>query len=133
MNDLIDRIESADGPSRELDYLIALARGWRLVAQDWPEKSNWHDADGTYRGRNGDPDCPPRWTASIDAALTLVPEGQGRWPQLYYISRNPNNTAQGHRWEIWTKNRPKPYRGHHKKSAALALCIVAIRAWRNQP
>jgi hypothetical protein len=27
MNDLIDRIESADGPSRELDYLIALARG----------------------------------------------------------------------------------------------------------
>lgn len=65
---LIARLESADGPSRELDWAIAESLGWtrcqvgQVIACYAP----------------GDPHMKagaPRYTASIDAALTLVPEG----------------------------------------------------------
>ena len=52
MTDLIARIESADGPDRELDWAIHMRDGLLGV------------------GMYGD---HPLYTASIDAALTLVP------------------------------------------------------------
>lgn len=54
MNDLITRLEHAYGPDRELDRAIHIRDGLLGV------------------GMYGD---HPRYTASIDAALTLVPEG----------------------------------------------------------
>ena len=52
---LIARLESADGPSRELDAMI-----------------QHRIASGVGCGAAQD---APRYTASIDAALTLVPDG----------------------------------------------------------
>lgn len=59
--DLITRLESADGPDRELDADIHESIG-NIVDRGCP--ITWHYEDET-----------PRYTASIDAALTLVPEG----------------------------------------------------------
>lgn len=60
MTNLIARIESADGPDRELDVAIHESIG-NVVDRGCP--ADWHSEDET-----------PRYTASVDAALTLVPE-----------------------------------------------------------
>ena len=54
--ELLARLESADGPDRELDAMIQ----HRITS-------------GV--GCGAAQDAPPRYTASIDAALTLVPDG----------------------------------------------------------
>lgn len=51
---LIEALERAEGPSRELDRAI-----WYALQDEM----------------TGDPSKSPAFTASIDAALTLVPEG----------------------------------------------------------
>ena len=77
MTDLIARIESADGPDRELDaeiFIAACHPTWRIQTECklFPEQ--------VQTGRIQKPDgCgwrnAPAYTASIDAALTLAPEG----------------------------------------------------------
>lgn len=63
MTDLILRLSAVAGPSRELDAEIALSIGWLKSRYGlWINGVELHDG-------------PPRYTASIDAALTLVPEG----------------------------------------------------------
>lgn len=73
MTDLIARIESADGPSRELDAEIARSIGWGCVVRD-PEAQNKYVC-WRKKYRSGEWIMLPRYTSSIDAALTLVPEG----------------------------------------------------------
>jgi hypothetical protein len=86
---LADRCEKATGPDRELDTAIQLERGYSLRQ---PEGSSryatvrWHDERGnciSWLETAGD--FPPRYTASIDAALTLyvcVPERVPSNPRL---------------------------------------------------
>ena len=61
---LIERLEAAETGSRELDYEIHEAIGW----QD-NDECGW-----SRNGKRTGPEWPP-YTTSIDAALTLVPEG----------------------------------------------------------
>lgn len=101
MTDLITRLESADGPSRELDAEIAVVCGIDI-------------------GRSkGDPNDHrlPAYTASIDAALTLVPEG--RHTEI----------------EIWTDGRGRAEFngvgttcGAWGRTPALALAAAALKA-----
>ena len=122
--DLIAKLEAATGPSRELDYEIALAVGWSRN----PYGRGWLAANGDLC------DAPPCLTASIDAALTLVPEG---WhieclstPDKGTSVRNPSRKAacdmgpdldNDEGWEIGRKV------GNHAE-AALAVCIAALKA-----
>jgi hypothetical protein len=86
--DLAVAIERAAGPCRELDHAIAAAVGW-------PD-SPYHHANAR------------RYTESLDAAVTLVPEWAG-WMVM-------GNAAKVGRW---------PSRG---ASPALALCAAAMLA-----
>jgi hypothetical protein len=110
--DLAERCERATGPDRELDRAIR---------------------DAVYHPclNNG-----ATYTASLDAAMRLLPQGEGRWPQLEYIGPNPNNPSDGHRVKIWSKG-SKPVRGENPVSFALALCAAALRAraaqWDTRP
>ncbi|MDH3376209.1 MAG: hypothetical protein OEQ39_04475 [Gammaproteobacteria bacterium] len=61
MKDLIERLEAAESGSRELDANIALSMGGSVKLVPGPNGAQW-----------------PHYTTSIDAALTLVPEGW-RW------------------------------------------------------
>src|SRR5690348_8789107 len=64
---LAERCEKAAGPDRDLDEAIALIFGWRLVAKGWVRDPGGNSKDEL-----------PRFTASLDAAMTLVPAGGRR-------------------------------------------------------
>jgi hypothetical protein len=68
MSDLLSRLSAATGPSRELDAEFALANGWLHCT---------HPTGNHYWKSPRSQICPqpPRYTESIDAVLTLVPEG----------------------------------------------------------
>ena len=118
---LAERVEGAEGLDRELDRLIAFATGWRMRDGDWIEPRGFRLPIGTLA-------VPPFYTASLDAAMTLVPDGEGHWPQLIYTGTNPNNPAkQRVRYEIWAKGYSKPARGH-AATPALALTSASLRA-----
>lgn len=78
---LADKIERAEGPSRELDAAVFTAIGGALpshafgmdiaLEQDPENPSSFVVPIGEMRVRY---ECPA-YTASIDAAMTLVPEG----------------------------------------------------------
>lgn len=75
MQDIIERLEKATGPDRELDEAIAIACGWsRYLLKDTVigDELVWKSPDGNLTP------CVRSFTASIDAALTLVPKGL-RW------------------------------------------------------
>lgn len=106
MEELIARLEAAENGSRELDNLIA--QELKMAAPDDPV--GW----------------PPQFSQSLDAALTLVPEGM----KLADLSEASLDRAGPWRCGIYgtdgivaaTAKRP---------TAPLALCIAALKA-RNE-
>lgn len=111
MEDLIKRLEEASEGSRELDhavhcYMVCGLNGpwgaYKSAAdwQKWALKGNWNS---------------PAYTTSLDAALTLVPEGSD-WT-LHRV--NDGLT-------IWAD--VGPIKEAWGNTPALALCIAALRA-----
>ena len=137
MSNLIPRLERATGPDRELDGDIALANGWRheeaeygkgisgqpLIKHTWtsPSGEEFWEKTTIFDRANKYPEELPHYTASLDAALTLVPEGCQwtieadtawlRWPEGDKIRE-----AQG------------AFNRSGGKKTALALCIAALKA-----
>jgi hypothetical protein len=73
MDELIKRLEAATGSDRELDNLIALAAGYTIAQKCMPNAPDTYSTPKRkYIG------VAPRFTESIDAALTLVPDGWTR-------------------------------------------------------
>lgn len=107
--DLIAALEAAAGPSRELDALV-----WLYVR---PEE--WQ---GMINHVSGPPESyAPRYSFSIDVALTLVPDVLGT---MWDVAKYPGEQAAA-------------YVGQHgnpcrefviAKTPALALCIAALKA-----
>jgi len=127
--ELIARLEKAEGPDRSLNVGIA------------------HEV-GLYSGNNGKwfypdggrvPGGLPRYTASLDAALTLVPE---EWGWCVGDVHPPTETYldAGRPWaEIWKRGGPTLHlagmlwdgigrNGINAATPALALCIAALTA-----
>lgn len=118
MEDLIKRLEAATGPSRELDAeIVRLVAGWKRI--DSPGGADWIDPRG-YEQCDRD---VPHYTASIDAALTLVPE---HWSAT--ISTHPNNIGTFARvYNDGMKTEPA-FNVHGNRPPAIALCIAALKA-----
>lgn len=98
MEQLIQKLEAATEGSKRLDYEI-----WRNTGG--AELSDWEDR------------IWPAYTTSLDAALSLVPEGMW-WKfssrtKVAHIGRNKNGTATD---------------TAKAATAPLALCIAALRA-----
>jgi hypothetical protein len=80
MTSLLSRLQSATGPSRELDAEIALANGWTFQklkpanGRGGDNQAYWRKPGVTEWYRR-EKEGPSRYTESIDAALTLVPKG----------------------------------------------------------
>lgn len=68
--ELIERLRAAEGGSWELDAEIAELVGYTVVWRNEGGLAYWHDPAGRYIGV-----MVPGFTRSLDAALTLVPEG----------------------------------------------------------
>lgn len=128
LQSLIARVEAATGPSEQLDIDIAVAASMvpPKMEKTFTSPRAWR---GIYDNRYW---FAPEYTASIDAALTLVPEGQGMKLDKYWIasvdrpiwhaavtspSKNPNVIVGSDYNEVWDC-----------RTLALALCAAALRA-----
>jgi hypothetical protein len=117
MTDLIKKLEALEAPCRECDYAIGKANGY-----DYEE-----ELGGAIR-KTG-----PAYTASIDAAMTLVPEGD--YDQDWV--RTTRAASEGFKlWQVrialeTTQQDPdetSPVALGEHDNPAIALCIAALRA-----
>lgn len=118
LEELAARVEAATGPDRELDAEIALAVG---IVKEREGNTFFGHRDYScmvlergYYDHDGSAPELPHLTASIDAAMTLVPEG---WDWQY---SSYTGTAYVHQGDRTTFG--------HTKVGALALCAAALRA-----
>jgi hypothetical protein len=120
--ELIERLERASEGSAELDKAIAFAAGYRAR----------YTVDGMtyFTPPAGDQSVmrpPPPFTESIDGALSLVPEGC-----FWIIARGktrPDEPLFGARVMKDLLSREEVIgEAEHEASAALALCIAALKA-----
>lgn len=132
---LAERVESATGPDRELDCAILVAIDWRY--DDWEEGEHtareMADKHGlawlvsrSVEGYNSTWRHLPRLTASLDAAMTLVPE----------VSDSPGEHWSVEKWvkqsahpahvmaTAWVYGAPRTYAA----TPALALTAAALKA-----
>ncbi len=120
IEELIARLEAATGPCRELDAQIAMAAGIAPAVAFRPCVS---PDPGTFGIGAYDTWVAPLYTASVDAALMLVPEGwcpligqnvhHRHWSCLVQRVRGSGDIDSRH------NNAPTP---------AIALCIAALKA-----
>lgn len=114
MTDLIKRLEETTGPDRKLDFVIMLVADGK---------------DPTEYKLNGQfADEVPRYTSSLDAALTLVPEGATVEMHLtekdsyaYVNVLEKVETTDGDEFV------ETPHSGN-ARTLPIALCIAALRA-----
>lgn len=134
-DDLIERLEKATGPSRELDYAIDC-----FVL--WGPHSDWENAGGGYERhkKTGEPRVFDLWsrariqyTGSLDAAVELVEKMLPGWywelgkradvhggASFASILRTPRETAE----------EPGDWTGH--PTPTIALLIALLRALSNR-
>lgn len=116
------RLAAAEGPDRELDCWLAFCtgKGKGVALRDvWTSPSSnqklWmvsHPAGGWFR--------PERYTSSIDAAVTLVPEG---WVYTIIAERPEKIFAHATVCRFQTFENPSA-----GATAALAIALACIRA-----
>ena len=115
LDELAARCEAATGPDREIDAAIARCFCHDVESDDgefW-----WGPYDAT-------PERVPDFTASLDAAMTLVPEGcytkQGTYPAR----------SKQRPWaQVYDATMPNfSYNECTSATPALALCAAALRS-----
>lgn len=118
LDDLIARLEKAEGPSRELDALVWCAKNRATFHH--VSSSGWLTYDNASGiGCSVGMGDVPRYTASFDAAIHLVPRdcewevGSAKLLGVY-----------------WARliSAAEQYIGKNAKTPALALVIAALRA-----
>jgi hypothetical protein len=119
--ELIGRLEAAGAGSRDLDMDIAKSLGFRPIATiRGVQIHNPKQAPGVSWGL-------PHYTTSLDAAVKLVPEG--KWWTGGAGKTRPDERLYGA--AIYEPVVGEPQRiadGEHDTSAAIALCIAALKA-----
>lgn len=110
---LIARLEAATGPDRELDLDL-----WWACKANNPTGA---PMDADYKALNLAMNDAPRYTASIDAAQTLVPEGMkwsvGSWSDNFATVGKDSLGKDA--VNICIEPAPSP---------PIALCIAALKA-----
>ena len=118
---LLSLLELAERGSRELDGHVASHVGFAQEALGRERTAWWRTPDGHRCGYDWSTNHPPKFTTSLDAALTLVPE------ELHWsLERFPHGTHTAFVSDKWPVG--NHYCGQNKASPALALCIAAIKA-----
>lgn len=120
-DDLIERLEKATGPDRGLDADIASYVGWtpspgyrRCSDNSWRRVIPGHTESDAINSVT----WSPEFTCSIDAALTLVPEGFACEVRRY---SSGNGLAK-----VWHKDGQRF--AENGTTPTIALCITALKA-----
>lgn len=149
--ELADRVEKASGPDRDVDLAIHLAlfpKGEIADLMRYPrgfdgrEGYAW-DIQGAcvlFEKRTADGRCPhnggiplPPFTASLDAAMTLVPEGYAADTQQHYRTKDYPSEYLDRAWA-----RLESFDGQFSSGGViavtlpLALAAAALRARAQQ-
>lgn len=120
---LLSRLEALTEPSREIDAEVALANGWRKN----PGGLCWLQPDGRLY------DFPPRYTASIDAALKLAlpfdGKGRGLWIKLNEFAGSHGSGKSCWHAELYGIDNEQEFKywGMHPLPA-VALLIAIMKA-----
>ena len=119
---LLAKLEAATGPDRRLDFdlwaEITRPTGWPALGEPEENRTMW------FNYWKNDPLAFPRYTESLDCAMTLVPDG--------WLTRDVKQGTDGwhwllaHSWRI--RNGLDGVATAKAPTAALALCIAAVRA-----
>ena len=137
---LVERLEAATGPDRELDAQISVV--FRLLPKsmanvDWVHHNfpTWRFAqDGKVyalhsNGSDGAWFLADKYTESIDTAITLVPEGMGAIIKSRPDYASADVGTYDARHMQFTSCGFSEEGGHLRKpSPAIALCIAACKA-----
>lgn len=128
LSHLIERLEKATGPDRELDAEIFCAINHGFVTHHAAPGFAIKDQFGIIENGNlarspyisSNRRVSPQFTSSIDAAMTLVPKGMEKdFTDLYGVARV----------SVGINANPGPFYGTHEGgSLAIALCIAALKA-----
>lgn len=120
---LAERCEAGTA-DRDLDALIAPIQGLRVVDEGHPLGRCCYDQHGVLV-------ILPRFTASLDAAMTLVPERADSGGERYRLEQwNANGVHAPHvRASAWVAGARRVYAA----TPALALCAAALRALAATP
>jgi hypothetical protein len=124
MPDIFERLKQLKAPDRVCDALIFKAIGAPLpkaiantaIALEWDEKEECYLANlGEMRARYE----VPAYTASLDAALTLVPDGA-----------KVSLEIASYQTAAWVHNPGRPVNSCYGevRPPAIALCIAALGA-----
>lgn len=119
MEDLIARLSAATGPDRELDWAIVqwiFPDAQLSYPEGWDDPIVYHAAP-LVRSK----DTLPRFTESMDAAITLVPS-EWMW----------DVASSGAAWVMPDNNLDGQIVIGGIRSPAIALCIASLKA-RKQP
>lgn len=114
--DLIKLLEQARGPDRELDTAI-----YRDIIRSG--RATNHDALTPEQRASHFRDLAPRYTSSLDAALSLVPGG---WAWMVAVSPSEEGPAGASLW-VDPGHHNTVY-AEHAATASLALCVGALKA-----
>lgn len=126
MGDLIEKLRAATGPNRDLDAAIVAALNNAMVKPYPPHSGGdggWQfwSMDGQHFLGNAHKFPVPLYTTSIDAALTLVPEGK-RWcmfgPKYSVSVGAPSAFVEGVEMDFEGQG----------ATVTIALCIAALLA-----
>jgi len=113
MDELLERLEAGDGPSWELDAELALLIGYADCRP--PDKNSQHRLP--IENQYGHGFYPSDYTSSIDAALTLVPEGGGIDIEIDSSGFTEVGIVM-----------PQDVACAASRTPALAICIAALKA-----
>jgi len=122
MDDLVKALEQATEGSRELDADVCKVAFWQ--SHGYYGETDEHGEWFLYSHRTGGNPTPkerlPHYTTSLDAALTLVPEGW-RWGR-------DETGAMFVQEKTWPIDLPGPRMFAVDGPPTLALCTCALRA-----
>ncbi len=119
LDELADRVERLTGPDWEVDAEIALASGW-LTFNLEGFGVRWQRGHGTVERSH------PFYTASLDAAMTLVPEGRG-WA-IEVPSESVSGRIADKTLIVQAEIFPNPHILTRAATPALALTAACLRA-----
>lgn len=129
IRELIERLESATKPSSALNKEICdlvFDIEWRPYSTSRRVRTHWGYKRGTDDVVFYGIDRIPRYTASIDEALTLVPE---EWEAILYTE-----TPQAEMYPTSGVKRPAGIKFRDVgANLAIALCIAALKAREAKP
>lgn len=131
---LAERVEALEGPDREVDAEIWLtvtpgATRKAFVVPDTPERKGWtidETRDASHRLI-----VVPAYTASLDAAMTLVPEG---WGHTFVLHPGFPSEAAVREYRLrsdgkyWTSSAMAHSGMVKARTPALALTAACLRA-----